>query len=368
MTARFVFIVGFERCMTTSLASYVRSIFGCDLLVRGVKEPWIFSSDPEEAVRLLRMRAASNPGTAMFLDASTSYLLSPASLRAIAAAGVDYRMIVCMRNQFERAVSAFQYYRLLMTIALDTLATSHDVPEVLAALGREPRLQDSFLRTVAHSYYQAFGVVPTEFFGEDLGLWMAQAGADVPPCYVEPTTGRYSGTCILAAVMGRTRTTPALVAAADRECELLASQSLPARVMYELRQLRSSGSLPCLNVLANSHFAPALENLLEAVDSRRVLPLTMDAASDSPVLAASLADFLETPARLPGNPFPRFNDTGRRAAPIDPADLRRTELLLRETLAADTAGVIQLVDRHPHMTQTLFAAERLYHAPSGAAP
>ena len=126
--------------MTTSLAIYVRSGYDCDLLVLGIKEPWIFSSDPAEADRILRHRRASSPGNRMFLDASTSYAPSPAALNAIVTDGLDYRVIVCLRNQFERTVSAYKYYRAIMTIALDVLDPGPDAPQVLAALGRTPGL------------------------------------------------------------------------------------------------------------------------------------------------------------------------------------------------------------------------------------
>ncbi len=346
--------------MTTSLATYLRSGYDCDLLVPGIKEPWIFSSDPAEADRIVRHRVASNPRTGMFLDASTSYGPSPAALNAIVTEGLDYRIIVCLRNQFERVVSAYKYYRAIMTIALDTLDPGPDAPQVLAALGQAPGLKNSFLRSVACSYYRAFGIVPTEFFGPDLGLWMAQSRDCSPSRFVAAPVGKYSGTSILAAVMGTHGMPPAVVMEADRECALFATQSLPARVMYEMRHLRMQGKLPCLNILGNSFFAPTLENLLATVDPARVLLLSMETAAGSPALAATLAAFLDCPARTPGVVFPKSNDSARQAAVVTRADLKRADLLLRDALVSDSADLNRLVARFPHLRHPLFVSDKLY--------
>jgi hypothetical protein len=357
---RFVFIVGFERCMTTSLATYVRAVFDCDLLVHNVKEPHIFTSDPQEAMRILGARTAANPGTRLFLDASTSYLPSPDTLRAIAGAGIDYRVIVCLRDQFDRTLSAYKYYRRLMTIAIEDCVIGSDAPPALAALAREPRLAGSYLCAGAACYYRAFGRLPTDFSGPDLGLWMAQGGDGVPAKFMQPPPGRYSGTHIMNVVLGRSRMTPDAVADSDRECGLLAGQSFPARVLYELRRLRSQGSYPSQSVLGNSYFAPMLEGLFEAMDPARVLLLSMEAAAGSPQLAAILAKFVDCRPVAPQTAFPKSNDTSREEESVPAADRRRAELLLRNGFAEDTAGVRKLVARLPRLQHALLDPGRLH--------
>ena len=66
----FAFVAGFERCMTTALASYLTRGGYCELLVEGVKEPWLFSSDLAAARRVVADRAGTVGPKRIFLDAS----------------------------------------------------------------------------------------------------------------------------------------------------------------------------------------------------------------------------------------------------------------------------------------------------------
>jgi hypothetical protein len=80
--SRVVFIVGFERCMTTSLATYLVESGYCSLLVQGIKEPSLFSRDPALARALVERETKARPGT-WLLDGSVNYVNSPAALQTI---------------------------------------------------------------------------------------------------------------------------------------------------------------------------------------------------------------------------------------------------------------------------------------------
>ncbi len=351
--------------MTTSLASYLLANHGCDLLVRGIKEPWMFSNDRDEAARLLAHRVAACPQARMFLDASTSYGSSAEALQAIASAGIDYRIVVCLRNQFDRTVSAYKYYRALLTLrideGIDALQSESGEPPLLAALGRAPRLANSFLRTGAQCYFRAFGKLPTEMGGPDLGLWMAEANEGVPAHFVAPPVGKYFGTANMVAVSGADRVQPAAVDEADRECALIAAQSLPERIMHELRVLKQRGAFPCVSILSNSFFGPVIAQLLQIVDPARVLLVSMETAAGATELAPNMARFLGGPAPATDSAFPRSNDTAGHASLVDARQLRRAELLIRDGLLADTAALRDAVGRHRTLDLSLFNPDRLYH-------
>ena len=111
--SRVVFIIGFERCLTSSLAAHFVENGYCSLLVDGIKEPKIFSSDSSLAAALLRRKTSRDAG--WLLDASVNYVLNPKAHAAILSTVEDYRVIVCLRDQFERTVSAYKLYQSLFT-------------------------------------------------------------------------------------------------------------------------------------------------------------------------------------------------------------------------------------------------------------
>lgn len=350
--------------MTTSLAGYLLAGHDCELLVSGIKEPWIFSNDRVAAAHLLAQRVAARPETRMFLDASTSYGSSSEALNAIVSTGIDYRIMVCLRNQFDRTVSAYKYYRALLTIPIneqfDSLRTESEEPPLLAALGRAPRLVNSFLRTGARCYFRAFGKLPIEMGGPDLSLWMADADEGVPAHFVALPVGKYFGTANMVAVSGADRVKPALIDEADRECALIATQTLPERIMHELRVLRRRGEFPCVSILANSFFCPIIVQLLQIVDPARVLLLSMEGAADAASLSPTLVRFLGGAERVSDLVFPRSNDTAGHASLLDARQLRWAELLIRDGLLADTAAMQDTVARHPSLDLSLFNPDALY--------
>lgn len=349
--------------MTTSLANFVLAHHDCELLVPGIKEPWLFSRDPAAAAKYLDGRIAADSQPRAYLDASTSYSVAIDALRAIRATGVDYRVMLCLRNQFDRLVSAYKYYRALLTIPLEELDRGPAEPEALAALGRRPRLKDSFLRTVARCYFRAFGRLPHELTGPDLGLWMADEARAAPAHWLAPAAGRYFGTANVIAAVGGAAVSPAMAADIDRECELLARQSLSQRVLHEMRYMKAHGRGPWISILSISFYAPIVRALLSAVDPRNVLLLSMEDAVRNAGLAGAIAGFAGCGLRDPAARarFPSSNDTALQAPLVGSGDLQRAELLLGEGLRADSAQVGEAVNGCPGLDLTQFNTQALYH-------
>lgn len=115
--AQFVFIIGFERCMTSALAAYLVENGYCDLLVGGIKEPSVFYGHVPLARKLVAARKADGAGRP-YLDASVSYIINPTALREIAASCPEAKIIVCLRDPLQRMLSAFRYYKALHALTI----------------------------------------------------------------------------------------------------------------------------------------------------------------------------------------------------------------------------------------------------------
>lgn len=173
--SRGLFIVGFERCMTTSLASYLTSAGFAEHLVPGVKEPGIFSADRARAKEIVARRSRQAPGT-WLLDASVEYVLSAEALDAIVDTFEDHRILVCLRDQLERTVSAFALYARLCAsaVAEDAIVTP---PANL-------RFGSLELRRAARSDFYAPSLLLDPILGRYVftaivaKLWSMQAGSE----------------------------------------------------------------------------------------------------------------------------------------------------------------------------------------------
>lgn len=215
--SRALFIVGFERCATTSLAQYLVDS-GIPLLVPGVKEPYLFLFDEARAV-IERTRG-------MALDASVVYIQRPDALRRIVDTVEDYRIVVCLRDPIARTVSAFNFYRAALTDPDRVIAMTYGDERTRARLAKDRAMPDHLRRL--------------EF-------------------------GRHAYTSILVDVAGVTE------AEADAAIETFAGQTFGERLLYELREHQRSGRYPLMSVLLNSHYPFYLRQMFKIVDPRRVM-------------------------------------------------------------------------------------------------
>jgi hypothetical protein len=324
-----VFIVGFERCSTTSLAAYLTSGGFARNLVDGVKEPGVFSIEPALAREIFVQRTADAPGV-WHLDASVDYVLNEAAIAAITRNVEDYRIVVCMRNQFARTQSGYRMYRTVMSAApTDANLTSQT---------GQLRFGSATLRRTA---------------GEK----------SLTPAFLKgPVLGNYVYTAMMAKLRGIDRDGDG-IARIDEAFERFLRRTLSEQIVAEFRHIRRNGGhFPEMSVLANSYFASWIPRLLQLVDPRKVAVVTLDDEGVRCRLHEAMCKFIG----LDGGDvqFPHENMRSDRE-PIGERDLALARELMDQSLSGDSRQVVDLIGRTPALNTTLFAESALYWSQTG---
>ncbi len=286
--------------MTSSLASYLVDNHFCSLLVRGVKEPHAFL-DPSAPLLLKRANGVWT------LDASVAYIVKPEALHAIRDTVEDYRIIVCMRNQVERTVSAFAYYKSSLLHPRDSLDLVFGDARTQARLASDP-LAPAHLR--------------------------------------RGPVGRYAYTAILTTLAGISQE------AADALIEEFVQQSFAQRLLYESRYLKEHGSFTPLSMLLHSYYAFFLRQMLDIVDPKRVMLITPTANLPIGNVLATWLGVPPTDALLPSSNASRLSSTEIARARAFCADV------LGASFAKETAEVATLAERC--LPAVLFSAHALF--------
>ena len=322
--SRAIFVIGFERCMTTSLANYLLQSDCCRLLVDGLKEPSVFASEPELAAAIVQ-RATVRQKEKWLLDASVDSIIDAKTMQRMAQTTDDYRVVICMRNQLERALSAFSLYRALYV-----------QPASRSALYRWP-------------WSQKFG---------DHALRASAANDPLAPAILrrEPV-GRYCFTATCAAIWGLTPGDPKLVEL-DAQVEAFAGSSLGVNIVRELRHLRRTGRFPAVSILSLSYFAWGVEQALRVFDQNRTMVVTLGDEDVRGRLAERMGKFLgvrDLPATLP-----HANSSREYGGISTEEDRSVAERLLGESFRTDTRRVLELVEAAPQINRSLFSSRALY--------
>jgi hypothetical protein len=167
-----------------------------------------------------------------------------------------------MRDQVERTVSAFGYYKSSIDHPNDSLDLVFGTPEARLRL----------------------------------------AHADSAPLHLRRgPVGRYAYTAILTTVAGLSEDE------ADRAIDEFIGQSFAQRVLYESKVHRSTKKFPPLSILLHSQYHYFLHQLFEIVDPRRVMLVTL--GSGVPV-GAIISDWLgesQLPVTFPYRNFSRMH-------------------------------------------------------------
>lgn len=103
MAVKHVFITGMEKCGTTALSEWMVTSGLAEDRVPGEKEPFLYANDDPHPVHL---RTSGLP----LLDASVGYAMNPAALARMPER--DTRLVLCLRNQFERTWSSYKMWKL----------------------------------------------------------------------------------------------------------------------------------------------------------------------------------------------------------------------------------------------------------------
>jgi hypothetical protein len=321
--SRAVFIVGFERCMTTSLAAYLLHSKQCGLLVDGIKEPSVFASEPELAVKLIERETAARPGQ-WLLDASVDYIVNPDAMRLIATTVEDYRIIICLRNQLSRTFSAFAYYKALHT----------------------RRASPSLL--YSYPYSLKFGDAATR------ARW---ANASPAPAFLRrQPPGRYGFTAINGSVRGLEEG-DARLEEVDACVERFQNATLPSVIVQEYRHQRRTGQFPPLSILLFSHFAHGLEQALASFAPARVMLTTLDHPHSRANVRVQMEQFDGLTDLQPE--LPQSNSSGEFGGAVSKHDRMLAERLLADSFRSDSARVMQLANT-PGLNVSLFSKDALY--------
>ena len=298
--SRCLFIVGFERCMTTSLATYLVDNLQCSLLVEGVKEPNAFL---DLSAPTLVKQAVGWP-----LDASVVYIVKPEALRAIRATVEDYRIIVCMRDQVERTVSAFAYYKSSITHPDDSLNLVFGNAEVRGRLA-----QDS----------------------------------NAPLHLRQGPIGRYAYTAILTTLAGVSESE------ANNLIEEFAMQSFAQRVYWESKFFKKQSRFPPLSILLHSQYAYFLRQMLEILDPERIMLVTPNA--DLPI-GRIIGEWLGVPTS--DSLLPRTNQSRLVSAEVAKARAFCASILGESF--SDQTDEIAILANEFGLRSSLFSADSLY--------
>jgi len=369
MGARFVFIVGFERCMTTMLAAYLVENRYCRLLVRGAKEPGIFSGYPQLARVIVERCGAEHAGRERpcFLDASVSYVTNPAALALIAATCPEALIIVCLRDPFQRTLSAFRYSKALHALPIDDAATllrrgaladGTALPTDLCGLDLP---EDSWVKMLWLKYFEAFRSLPDWRTPERFDDEIRTQGDLMLPYLLSRPQGRYLFTAVVAAIESVDEASPAgraRLAQLDAEIERFAAATLPQFILAELRHQRRHGELPALSILRNSLYSYYLEVVLGQFKPSQVMIATMDRLPDAGTTDARLRHFLGVESGVPASfGFQRINDTARYAGVSDAGSIAAARTLLEQPLREDARRVRELIAGHPGTDLSLYSNE-----------
>jgi hypothetical protein len=325
--SRVVFIVGFERCMTTSLARYLVDNEHCSLLVDGIKEPSVFASQPELATAIVARETSRRQGQ-WLLDASVDYVVNPKAMRHAADTVEDYRVIICLRNQLARTLSAFAFFK--------AVHTRPSNPSTLYAPPGTLKFGDEALRSRA-----AQDPLAPAFFRRQ------------PP-------GRYIFTAVSGSVRGLHDGDP-LIEAMDAEVEVFAKATLPARIVEEHKHQRRTGDFPLISILLYSYFTYGLQLALSLFDPGRMLLLTLDDARTEERIGATLCKFLGIERDWAEVALSRTNSSESLGGVVDAHEKEVAARLLDQSFRRDTAQVIRLIESVPQLDLALFSPEALYH-------
>jgi hypothetical protein len=101
-----IFIAGMEKCGTTALAHWMITNNLAKYLVPNVKEPYIYAhKDPNlDGISLVSHELP-------LLDASVGYSLNPSAIQRLPK--YDSKIIICLKNQFERTWSSYKMQKLI---------------------------------------------------------------------------------------------------------------------------------------------------------------------------------------------------------------------------------------------------------------
>lgn len=258
-TCRHLFISGIEKCGTSALAEWFVSNGLARYRVPGVKEPYLYAWQGESETT---GSSVDRPG--VLLDASVGYAFNPAAIERMPQR--DTRIILCLRNHFERCYSVYSAWHVIAQRGADAARVLDTIPlgSISEYYGVPLEHRESFLFEVVR-----------EIIGRQVSVDQK--------------------------------------AAVDREvleqADLISSQSFMERVDYEMEYHRIGGAFPFFSVLGSGFYSQALGNLLDRYEASQITLVTLDQLTDQSTRLAFAETVLNRHISLPLTQLDRINAT-----------------------------------------------------------
>lgn len=324
--ARFLFVLGFEKCGTTALTQHlVRSGYGKYLVSQVEKESRIMLRAPILAGNLLRTHAAED-FEEIWIDGTVENIKHPSCMMTIAENAGDYRVIVCVRNQLNRLVSAFQFYKFINSYKMN-----HPDPNLRNALAE--------LRV----------------FADD--AQMLANGQPVPRALLMPfPKNHYFHSCILSQDRYE-KLRLSRLDFFDEEIEKFKKRSLMEQLLKEIRWQSENGNWEPFSLLANSTYNISVRRMLKILDPKKTMVISTPYLN-SPNLNLHLADFLGVEPEH-NYALEPANVTGHTM--VSQEEIDQVETILSSLFARDTQSLVQTFEEFPGVNLSLFDVSHLYH-------
>jgi hypothetical protein len=254
-----LFILGFQKCGTTALADYFIKNDLALYLINGKKEPNIYMhSKPQE----------KDFDGRFYLDASVAYITNVNAINNLPEH--DTKLIICLRNQFERSWSCFKMYKLWC---------------------------DS---DRSYEYLMTIPTMKHEFASDPITLILDLLKRHFP-----------------------LKSMPFIKKHLQFEIQMIQSQNFQQRVTYELSFFVRRGEFPFLSILIYSFYTKHLKYLLNKFTSKELTIVDVDKIKRSTELRESFIhrifnirdNYPDIPEVFSGNNFsiseekPNFNDS-----------------------------------------------------------
>lgn len=286
MTVESVFIAGMEKCGTTALSEWMVTNGLAEDRLPGEKEPFLYANDEPHPVRL---RTSGLP----LLDASVGYASNPWVVNRLPE--YDTRLVLCLRNQFERTWSA---YKMLKIAGLDNEQVNDYYLSYQSGVGtgRNARGLEAS-RASLHGTIKKFFPRRSHHFIERYG---------------------------------------------DQELEYIRTHDFAARIAYELAFYLSRRDFPFYSILSGSMFYYPLRNLLGKYQPADVSVISVSRLADAQLRRRFVQAVFEKDVDTPEVPVV-FTSAGIEIGEAKPDFKDKSFDLLRSCFSYDLAQARGLI-------------------------
>ncbi len=247
MTVANVFIAGMEKCGTTALSEWMVTSGLAEDRLPNHKEPFLYANDDPHPVR----RLTSN---LPLLDASVGYADNPAAIRRMPE--YDTRLVLCLRNQFERIWSSYKMKKLIW---IDNEAVrNYWAPDGANIEERRAAQSQADLVEIMHATNMKHFPRRSHGFIEQYG---------------------------------------------NKELEHIRTHDFGARIEYELAFYLSRRTFPLFSILAGSLYYSAVRNMMEKYQPSDISVISVQKLNDPALRRSFVQGVFEKDLATPEIPF-----------------------------------------------------------------